>query len=54
MELILPIVTFLAGTGLGFAGYRYHLKRNPETLEALARGIKRARESAEAKLKEHE
>lgn len=34
---------FIFGVGLGFAGYRYYLRRNPERLEAIAKRIKAAR-----------
>jgi hypothetical protein len=36
--------------GLGAAGYRYMLKRNPAKLEAWAQAIKEARERAQARL----
>lgn len=51
MELITHAVTLTVGIALGFAGYRYYLKRNPEKLEAWARRIKLAGDSAETKLK---
>jgi hypothetical protein len=46
MELLVPLATFAAGIAVGFAGYRYSLKRNPEKLEAWAKSIKAARDSA--------
>jgi hypothetical protein len=46
MELISVAIGFAAGIAVGFAGYRYSLKRNPEKLEAWAKSIKAARESA--------
>lgn len=51
MELLTPVLTFVAGIALGFAGYRYFLKRNPEKLEAWARQIKLARQAAEAQVR---
>ncbi len=51
MDILLYIIVFVAGAGLGAAGYRYNLKRNPERLEGWARSIKIAREAAEAKLR---
>lgn len=46
MEFLIILLAFLAGLAVGFAGYRYSLKRDPEKLEAWAKSIKAARESA--------
>lgn len=49
-SLIVVVAVGLACIGLGAAGYRYLLKRNPAKLEDWAAAIKAAREKAQAKL----
>ena len=50
---ILPLVIgLILGMGLGAAGYRHMLKRDPETLEMWAKEIKAKGEQAERKLEE--
>jgi hypothetical protein len=50
LSLLVLIFGALACIGLGAAGYRYLLKRNPAKLEAWAAAIKAARDKAAAKL----
>ena len=50
MELITHAIALSLGLALGFAGYRYYLKRNPANLEAWARRIKLASDAAKTKL----
>jgi hypothetical protein len=52
MEVFVPLIAFVLGVGTGYAGYRYHLKRDPVKLERWAAAIKAARVNAERKLRE--
>lgn len=49
-SLLVLILVGLAGVGLGAAGYRYMLRRNPEKLEAWATAIREARERVQQRL----
>jgi Na+-transporting methylmalonyl-CoA/oxaloacetate decarboxylase gamma subunit len=49
-SLLVLIIVAVACIGLGAAGYRYLLKRNPAKIEAWAAAIKEARERLQAKL----
>lgn len=50
MDFFIPIITFLAGVGLGFAGYRHYMRRNPDQLEAVAKRLKAAGKAIESRL----
>jgi hypothetical protein len=50
--IIISTITGIACLGLGAAGYRYYLKRDPAKLEAWAQALKTAGEKIEAKVKE--
>lgn len=49
-SLLVLVIVAVACIGLGAAGYRYLLKRNPAKIEAWAAAIKEARERLQAKL----
>jgi hypothetical protein len=49
-SVLVLIAVAVACVGLGAAGYRYLLKRNPEKLEAWAAAIKEKAAAAQAKL----
>lgn len=46
VAVIVAVVAFVLGVGVGAWGYRAQLKRNPEKIEALAKAIKEAGVSA--------
>jgi uncharacterized iron-regulated membrane protein len=50
--IIIAALTGIACLGLGAAGYRYYLKRDPAKLEALAQALKAAGQKIEEKVKE--
>jgi hypothetical protein len=52
IEILTNLVALLAGVGIGAAGYRYYLKRDPSKLEAWAQALKAAGDTIKAKVKE--
>lgn len=45
IAIIVAVIAFLAGLGLGAGGYRYYLKRNPLALEKLAGFVRDAKDA---------